>query len=112
MQFLSVASHVCAPASFAQALAVLHLPSASGYHELTVNESMSALPQGTSTPLHRAHAGRTHYAQPDLREKPRRPVSSTFGLINHAPQAHQSLFYFLSGAEHDKHETQKDRKDC
>ena len=32
MQFLSVASHVCSPASSGQALAVLPLPSASGYH--------------------------------------------------------------------------------
>ena len=41
---------------------------------------MSALPQGTSTPLHRAHAGRTPGSQPDLREKPRRPVTSTLGV--------------------------------
>ena len=32
MQFLSVASHVCTPASSGQSLASLPLPSASGYH--------------------------------------------------------------------------------
>ena len=57
MQFLSVASHLCAPASFRQALAdcpCLRLVVTSIH-----DESMSVLPQGTFTPLLRAHAGRT-----------------------------------------------------
>ena len=37
---------------------------------------MPVLPQGTSTPLHRAHAGRTPGSRADLCEKPRRPLTS------------------------------------
>ena len=47
MQFLSVASHVCTPASSRQALAALPLPSASGYHRFMSNPcrySVSAQP--------------------------------------------------------------------
>jgi len=58
MRFLFVGSHFCTRASFAQALAVLHLPSASGYPCIYENTS-SVLPQGTCTPSDHAHVGRT-----------------------------------------------------
>jgi|GEM_PF-3608768 len=62
MRFLFVASHVCTQASSRQVFAGLPLPSASGYNSHNM-VAISVLPQGTSTPLHRAHAGRTHFVQ-------------------------------------------------
>ncbi|WP_217884056.1 hypothetical protein, partial [Crenothrix polyspora] len=50
------ASHVCTQASSRQVFAGLPLPSASGYNSHNM-VAISVLPQGTSTPLHRAHAG-------------------------------------------------------
>jgi len=58
MRFLFVASHFCTQASSRQVFAGLPLPSASGYNSHNM-VAISVLPQGTSTPLHRAHAGRT-----------------------------------------------------
>lgn len=58
MQFLSVASHVCAPASSRQALAGLPLPSASGYHQLMTNQcrhSHRGLPPHHIAPMLGAH---------------------------------------------------------
>ena len=45
---------------------------------------MSALPQGTSTPSHRAHAGRTPFGQPDARQTARsgRWLPQTLGILN------------------------------
>ena len=55
MQFLSVASHVCTPASSRQALAGLPLPSASGYHRFMMN------------PCRYSHRGLSpHYTAPML----------------------------------------------
>jgi len=58
MQFLSVASHVCTPASSGQALAVLPLPSASGYHVFIMNPcrySHRGLPPHHIAPMLGAH---------------------------------------------------------
>jgi hypothetical protein len=58
MQFLSVASHVCTPASSRQALAALPLPSASGYHRLMSNRcrySHRGLPPHYTAPMLGAH---------------------------------------------------------
>ena len=58
MQFLSVASHVCTPASSGQALAVLPLPSASGYHVFIMNPcrySHRGLPPHYIAPMLGAH---------------------------------------------------------
>ena len=58
MQFLSVASHVCTPASSRQALAVLPLPSASGYHVFVTNScrySHRGLPPHYIAPMLGAH---------------------------------------------------------
>jgi len=58
MQFLSVASHVCTPASSRQTLADLPLPSASGYHRLMTNpcrHSHRGLPPHYIAPMLGAH---------------------------------------------------------
>ena len=58
MQFLSVASHVCARASSRQALAALPLPSASGYHRFMLNpcrHSHRGLPPHYIAPMLGAH---------------------------------------------------------
>jgi len=67
MQFLSVASHVCTPASSRQALTDLPLPSASGYHQFNM-----------SNRFRHSHRGLTpHYIAPMLgahnRSAARRP---------------------------------------
>jgi hypothetical protein len=64
MRFLFVTSLLCTPASSGPVLANAPLPSASGC--LAHNESKSVLPQGTCTPLHRAHAGRTPFNRGDV----------------------------------------------
>lgn len=59
MQFLSVASHVCAPASSRQVLTALPLPSASGYHRSIMN------------PCRHSHRGLSpHYIAPMLGAHP------------------------------------------
>ena len=58
MQFLSVASHVCTPASSRQALAALPLPSARGYHRFMSNPcrySHRGLPPHHIAPMLGAH---------------------------------------------------------
>ena len=58
MQFLSVASHVCAPASSEQTLAGLPLPSASGYHVFIMKScrhSHRGLPPHYIAPMLGAH---------------------------------------------------------
>ncbi len=57
-QFLSVASHVCTPASSRQALAALPLPSARGYHRFMSNPcrySHRGLPPHHIAPMLGAH---------------------------------------------------------
>lgn len=67
MQFLSVASHVCTPASFAQVLADLHLPSASSYHVFIMNpcrHSHRGLPPHYIAPMLGAHPALNSDAAP------------------------------------------------
>jgi hypothetical protein len=58
MQFLSVASHFCAPASSRQVLTTLPLPSASGYHGFIMKSrrySHRELPPHHIAPMLGAH---------------------------------------------------------
>jgi hypothetical protein len=58
MQFLSVASHFCAPASSRQVLTTLPLPSASGYHGFIMKSrrhSHRGLPPHHIAPMLGAH---------------------------------------------------------
>jgi hypothetical protein len=65
MQFLSVGSHVCTPASFGQSLAVLPLPSASGYpcRMRQVGYSHRGLPPHQFMPMSGAHPSLQRTAQ-------------------------------------------------